>query len=408
ILTSGVTSSCASLWLDPVGERLSLETLDVSGLSQEAAETQTLALLRDLPGRLAPENGRMVVGAWVERGLGQRPVLLLVIHHLSVDGVSWRILLEDLGHLTSGRMLPDRTHSVRDWSDYLVREAYSLKRRDELAIWKAIASGAGSLPCDAQLSKEKNVVGVVSHYESSLASVEMERLFASTAVYKAGVDDLLLTALGLALYGWRRDYYGREDAPLLVELEGHGREGGESGLDLSRTVGWFTSVYPVRLDFEAIDLDAAFEGEAAAGYALRMMKEELRRTSDRGLGYGLLRWLNEETGAELSRLPQAEIAFNYLGRFESSRQQEGQLDRRDANWRLLQNGLVGGEDDPQRQRFHLIDVNAVLDGSGCLRIGWTYNPEAHQEVSIQDLADRYSRALVALTKHCQEAPLDQR
>ncbi|MFM9163392.1 MAG: condensation domain-containing protein, partial [Methylocystis sp.] len=186
------------------------------------------------------------------------------------------------------------------------------------------------------------------------------------------------------------------------------REVGESGLDLSRTVGWFTSVYPVRLDFEAIDLDAAFEGDAAAGYALRKMKEELRRTSDRGLGYGLLRWLNEETGAELSRLPQAEIAFNYLGRFESSRQQANPSDAHDATWRLFGDGLVGGEDDPGRQRFHLIDVNAVLDGNGCLRINWTYHPDAHAEASIQDLAERYAHALVALTKHCQEAPLDQR
>ncbi|MFM9153980.1 MAG: condensation domain-containing protein, partial [Methylocystis sp.] len=253
-----------------------------------------------------------------------------------------------------------------------------------------------------------NVVGAVRHYESSLASVEMERLFASTSVYRAGIDDLLLTALGLALYGWRRDYYDLEDGPLLVDLEGHGREVGESGLDLSRTVGWVTSVYPVRVDFDGIDLDVAFEGEAAAGYALRLMKEELRRTSDRGLGYGLLRWLNAETGEELSGLPQAEIAFNYLGRFESSRQQEGQLDRRDARWRLLQSGLVGGEDDPQRQRFHLLDVNALLDGSGCLRINWTYHPDAHQDASIQDLAERYSRALTALARHCQEAPLDQR
>ncbi|NBT97478.1 MAG: hypothetical protein EBT43_06660, partial [Methylocystaceae bacterium] len=89
-------------------------------------------------------------------------------------------------------------------------------------------------------------------------------------------------------------------------------------------------------------------------------------------------------------------------------QQEGQLDRRDASWRLLQSGLVGGEDDPQRQRFHLIDVNAVLDGSGCLRINWTYHPEAHREGSIRDLAERYHHALVALARHCQEAPLEQR
>ncbi|MFM8646895.1 MAG: condensation domain-containing protein, partial [Methylocystis sp.] len=412
ILAGGVTSSRSSLWLDPLGERVSLERLDVSGLSLEAGEEKISALLRDLPGRLDPQNGRMVVGAWVERAAGERALLLLVIHHLSVDGVSWRILLEDLEHATSGRILPARTHSIRDWSDYLVKEASSPKRRDELATWKAVVSGAGLLPCDAQLSKEKNVIGAMRHYESSLASVEMERLFASTSVYRTGIDDLLLTALGLALYGWRRDYYGlrgaTSSAPLLVDLEGHGREVGESGLDLSRTVGWFTSVYPVRLDFDGIDLAAAFEGEAAAGYALRQMKEELRRTSDRGLGYGVLRWLNDETRGEVSRLPQAEIAFNYLGRFEGTRQQANPSDAHDANWRLLRSGLVGGEDDPGRQRFYLIDVNAVLDGSGSLRINWSYHPDAHAEASIQDLARRYHDALVALTKHCQEAPLDQR
>ncbi|NBT97527.1 MAG: hypothetical protein EBT43_06910, partial [Methylocystaceae bacterium] len=184
----------------------------------------------------------------------------------------------------------------------------------------------------------------------------------------------------------------------------HGREVGESGLDLSRTVGWFTSIYPVRLDFDMIDLDAAYEGKAAAGYALRVMKEELRRSSDRGLGYGLLRWLNEATREELSHLPQAQIAFNYLGRFEGS----GEDKKKHSDWRLLQEGLVGGEDDPARQRFHLLEVNAVLDGSGSLRITWGYNPKAHQEASIADLAQRYSHALNALTKHCQSAPLYQR
>ncbi|NBT22859.1 MAG: hypothetical protein EBT10_06000, partial [Methylocystaceae bacterium] len=191
---------------------------------------------------------------------------------------------------------------------------------------------------------------------------------------------------------------------MIFYLEGHGREVGESGLDLSRTVGWFTSIYPVRLDFDAIDLDAAYEGKAAAGYALRLMKEELRRSSDRGLGYGLLRWLNETTREELSHLPQAQIAFNYLGRFEGVGQEADHAE----GWRLSQTGLVGGEDDPARQRFHLLDVNAVLDGSGQLRINWSYHPEAHQEGSISDLAQRYQKALVALARHCQEAPLEQR
>ncbi|MFM7053105.1 MAG: condensation domain-containing protein, partial [Bacteroidota bacterium] len=407
-VTPDVTSSCASLWLDPVGERVRLERLDVSGLSKAAGEKKIAALLRGLPGRLDPAKGRMVAGGWVERGAGERSLLLLVIHHLSIDGVSWRVLLEDLGHLTSGGALPGRTHSIRDWSDYLVQEARSQHRLAELATWQAVASDAVPLPCDSVISQARNVVGATHHYESVLSSGEMERLFASTSVYKVGIDDLLLTALGLALYGWRRDYYGSRgvetSGPILVDLEGHGREVGESGLDLSRTVGWFTSIYPVRLDFDMIDLDAAYEGKAAAGYALRVMKEELRRTTDRGLGYGLLRWLNEETGEELSRLPLAQIAFNYLGRFEGS----GEDKKKHSDWRLLQDGLVGGEDDPARQRFHLLDVNAVLDGRGQLRIGWSYNPEAHQEGSIRDLAQRYQQALIALVRHCQDAPLEQR
>ncbi|NDD17045.1 MAG: hypothetical protein EB092_08590, partial [Chitinophagia bacterium] len=407
-VVSDVTSSCASLWLDPVGESVRLETLDVSGLSKAVGEEKIAALLRCLPGRLDAAKGRMVAGGWVDRGADERSLLLLVIHHLSIDGVSWRVLLEDLGHLTSGDALPGRTHSIRDWSDYLVQEARSQHRLAELATWQAVASNTVSLPCDSVISQARNVIGAIRHYESLLSSGEMERLFASTSVYKVGIDDLLLTALGLALYGWRRDYYGSRGAetsgPILVDLEGHGREVGESGLDLSRTVGWFTSIYPVRLDFDMIDLDAAYEGKAAAGYALRVMKEELRRTTDRGLGYGLLRWLNEETGEELSRLPQAQIAFNYLGRFEGS----GEDKKKHSDWRLLQEGLVGGEDDPARRRFHLLDVNAVLDGSGQLRIGWSYNPEAHQEGSIRDLAQRYQQVLVALVRHCQDAPLEQR
>jgi len=138
------------------------------------------------------------------------------------------------------------------------------------------------------------------------------------------------------------------------------------------------------------------------------MKEELRRTTDRGLGYGILRWLNEETGAELSALPQAEILFNYLGRFESARQQDNKKDKSDAGWRLSQAGLVGGRDNPDRRRFHLIDVNAAIDGSGSLAIGWSYHPQAHSQEAITDLAARFNEALEAIAHHCHDKALDQR
>jgi non-ribosomal peptide synthase protein (TIGR01720 family) len=188
---------------------------------------------------------------------------------------------------------------------------------------------------------------------------------------------------------------------LLVDLEGHGREVGDSGLDLTRTVGWFTSVYPVRLDLEGLDLQQALGSGAAMGQAIGRIKESLRRTPDRGIGYGMLRWLNESTKQDLMALPQAQIAFNYLGRFERS-------DSGAQGWGLLDQVLVGGQDDPNRRRFHLIDVNSAVDGSGALCIDWGYHPKAHEAQAIEDLAQRFGQALEALTAHCLHTPLAQR
>ncbi|MBU3731947.1 MAG: amino acid adenylation domain-containing protein, partial [Beijerinckiaceae bacterium] len=408
----GSTDSSVSFWLDS-GEppRLTLETLDVSRLSSDEGEERIKSALDNLPEVLDPASGRMVAGVWVERGKTRRPILLLAIHHLSVDGVSWRILIEDLEHLAAGRSLPGRTHSVRDWSNYLLQEAHSSTRLSELTLWRDIARDASSIPSETTIDAHQNTLGVARLYESRLPSRTLERLLSATLVYRAGIDDLLLASLGLALFAWRRDYYGLKgsmaSAPLLVDLEGHGRESEQSQLDLTRTVGWFTSAYPVRLDFGCLDLDAALKGEAAAGYAIRIIKEELRQTKDRGLGYGILRWLNDDTAEELSALPRAEILFNYLGRFESVRQQDGR-DESGEGWRLSQEGLVGGRDNPNRRRFHLIDVNAAIDGSGALVVKWVYHPQAHSQGAIIDLASRFNEALETIARHCQDSALEQR
>jgi nonribosomal peptide synthetase CepB len=114
--------------------------------------------------------------------------------------------------------------------------------------------------------------------------------------------------------------------------------------------------------------------------------------------------LNEETGRELSGLPQAQIVFNYLGRFEGSGEGNKNLD----GWRLFETGLVGGEDDQARRRHHLIEVNAAIDGSGSLAINWGYHPRAHRQVAIADLALRFNEMLETLARHCHEAPLRQK
>jgi non-ribosomal peptide synthase protein (TIGR01720 family) len=402
------TEGGVQFWLDAPegGERFELEVLDVSEQSQPEASAQTQAALRGLPARLEMTRGQMMAGVWVQRAQGQRAVLLLAVHHLVVDGVSWRVLLEDLDHLTAGRALPARTHSMRDWAQYLAAQAHSAKRLGEMAVWREVLSGAAPLPSEGQVRAEDNVVGQVRHHESFVSAKVLEQLISATAVYRAGIDDLLLTALGLAVYGWRRGFYGQQGqagkGALLVDLEGHGRESEDSQLDLTRTVGWFTSAHPVRLDLEGLDVDEALQGGASAGLALRRMKEGLRRTGDRGLGYGMLRWLNAQTRETLEALPHAQMAFNYLGRFERTQQSQGE------GWQLSDNVLVGGEDDPKRRRLHLLEVNAGIDGSGALGIGWGYHPGAHSQAAVVDLAGRFSQALEALVRHCHETPLAQR
>ncbi|MBT3768676.1 MAG: hypothetical protein HOF85_02280, partial [Acidiferrobacteraceae bacterium] len=396
-------------WLDAAAPdaQFELEMLDLSGQSGPTAELQMQAALGALPARLDPHGGRMMAGVWVQRDGGQRGVLLLAVHHLVVDGVSWRVLLEDLDHLTAGRALPGRTHSMRDWAQYLEAQSRSGKRLAELAIWREVVSGAVLLPSEGEVLAEHNVIGEVLHHESRVSAKLLEQLLSATAVYRAGIDDLLLTALGLAVYGWRRDFYGvrGDTGALLIDLEGHGRESEDSELDLTRTVGWFTSAHPVRVDFEGFDLDQALQGGVSAGLALRAMKEGLRRTSDRGLGYGILRWFNPQTRQALAGLPQAQMAFNYLGRFERS---EDSAQQAGEGWKLSDNVLVGGQDDPKRRRHHLLEVNAGIDGSGALGIGWGYHPGAHSQASVVDLAERFNQALEAIARHCHETPLLQK
>ena len=140
------------------------------------------------------------------------------------------------------------------------------------------------------------------------------------AAFHGGVNDVLLAGLAVAVAAWR-DRRGQPGTSVLVDVEGHGREPGEAGpdVDLSRTVGWFTSIYPVRLDSGTVALAEVVAGGPAAGEVVRRVKEQVRAVPGDGLGYGLLRYLNPETGPVLAGLPVPQIGFNYLGRFGGAR-----------------------------------------------------------------------------------------
>ena len=196
-----------------------------------------------------------------------------------------------------------------------------------------------------------------------------------------------------------------------------GREEIASDLDLSRTVGWFTSLYPVRLDPSALspnalspsapspsalDLDDALAGGPALGGALKAIKEQLRALPDNGLGYGLLRYLNPQTAATLAALPAPQIGFNYLGRFAGHfpgvrlRAPDGRRRRRArGRWPL-------GGGDPALALAHAVEINALTldgaDGPG-LSATWTWAPALIDEAMVRDLAQGWFRALAALARH---------
>ncbi|RSS49757.1 condensation domain-containing protein, partial [Streptomyces sp. WAC06614] len=247
--------------------------------------------------RLAPDAGVMVQVVWFE----QARRLLVMAHHLVVDGVSWRVLLPDLAQAYAGGELEPVGTSFRRWAEQLT----ALDRSAELPLWTQQLTGDDPRLGVRALDPAVDTADTVRHLSLTLPSQVTGALLTEVAAkYRATVNDVLLTGFALAVSRWREGA-GTE---VLVDLEGHGREAVVEGADVSRTVGWFTSMFPVRLD--------AGTG-SDLGRSLKAVKEQLHALPDNGIGYGLLRHTgtHPEAAAALAALPAPQIGFNYLGRF---------------------------------------------------------------------------------------------
>ncbi|MEU0648292.1 amino acid adenylation domain-containing protein [Streptomyces umbrinus] len=278
------------------------------------------AELDDAVGRLDPEAGTMADFVWfaAESGAGR---LLVVLHHLVVDGVTWRILMSDFAEawqqVRSGRTpeLPGVGTSARRWAAALESEALSPHREAELAFWQEMLQAPNPPLGTRAFDPAVDVMSTVDTVRVQLSAEVTEAVLTKLpAAFKGTGTDVLLAALALAMNRWRG-----ADRSTLVRLEGHGREEEVvPGADLSRTVGWFTSMYPARVDVRGVDLADVLAGGPAAGRAIKLVKEQLRGIPDKGIGYGLLRHLNPETAAQLADLPVPQLGFNYLGRISDA------------------------------------------------------------------------------------------
>ncbi|MQY25999.1 non-ribosomal peptide synthase/polyketide synthase [Nocardia aurantia] len=296
-----------------------LHRVEATGADTMAAELEAAV------GRLAPAAGAMVQFVWFDAGPDRRGRLGIVAHHLAVDGVSWRILLPELASawqaVSSGAAPAPAVPgtSLRRWAHALAEEARRPRRVAELDWWRSVSAGPDPMLGSRPLDPAVDVMATTEHVEVRIPVADTDILLAALpAAFHGGVEDGLLAALAAAVTRWR-DLRGRGADSVLIRLEGHGREEHVvPGAELSNTVGWFTSMFPIRLRAGATGWDDLCAGGADAGALFKAVKEQLRALPDKGIGYGLLRYLNPETAIVLQEFPTGQIGFNYLGRFTSA------------------------------------------------------------------------------------------
>ncbi|OLD63512.1 MAG: hypothetical protein AUI47_08965 [Acidobacteria bacterium 13_1_40CM_2_68_5] len=366
-------------WNAPPGAAVPFEAVDLTALPPETRTAAMEQAAAGLQRRLDLERGPLLRSALFTLGpdLGAR--LLIVIHHLVVDGVSWRILLEDLNtvyrQLERGDSiaLPAKTTSYRRWAEGLAEYARKAPIDRELDFWLTAARREiGRLPVERPGADDSEglarvVTNVFTEDETRALLQELP------AAWHTEVNDVLLTALARTVSEWT----GRRT--VLLDLEGHGREEILDDVDLSRTVGWFTTIKPVVL---------VVEDERGPGGALKSIKEQLRALPARGIGYGLLRYLrDDEAGALLRALPRAQISFNYLGQFDASVPES-------SPFRFAPES-TGPVVSPRGRRTHLLEVGGYV-ASGRLRVSWKYGGKVHSRATIRGLARRFETALRSL------------
>ncbi|MFC8198280.1 amino acid adenylation domain-containing protein [Streptomyces sp. NPDC057298] len=377
------------------------------GVWDQEWQQQADAELNAATGRLDTAAGVVAQFVWFDPTDASVPGrLLIVLHHLVVDGVSWRILLPDLAEawqqVREGRtpQLPATGTSVRRWTHALLDEARSPARTAEMDLWRSVLEGPDPLLGARPLDPAVDLLSTQEQFTVRLPVAVTEALLTRVpAAFHGGVNDGLLAALAMAVAKWRRGR-GIEESSTLIKLEGHGREQEVvPGADLSSTVGWFTSMFPVRLETAGFDLDEAFAGGPAAGGVIKAVKEQLLAVPDKGLGFGLLRYLNEETGAELARHSTGQIGFNYLGRFSSADMPEN---LRGLGFTQVTDLDLAADLDADMPAMSSVEINsAVIDTDLGAQldavIGFPTGLLSRAEV--QELADLWCQALHALTRH---------
>ncbi|MBV6760974.1 non-ribosomal peptide synthetase [Rhodococcus opacus] len=350
---------------------------------------------------LNPAAGVMLQVVFFDFGPDRQGRVFAAVHHLVVDGVSWRILVPDLAsaarQIAAGRpvALEPAGTSFRGWATGLVEAAASDRVTAAWPVWEAAVNAAEPALGHRPLDRTRDTVASARSVEVHVpADVTAQVLTTVPAAFRAGVNDVLLTALAVAVASVRGGTLVR------VNLEGHGREEQVvPGADISRTVGWFTSLYPVALDLSSLDPADVLAGGPAAGLALRRVKESLRSVPDNGIGFGLLSRLNPEYTGRFDDYRPPSVMFNYLGRMTLG-------ENTDGAWSgAPEADALGGTVDPGTPLDHVLDVNAITEDTAdgpVLSCVFTAADAVLDADDAARIADVWVEALTALARHAAD------
>ncbi|MEO5875094.1 MAG: AMP-binding protein, partial [Streptosporangiaceae bacterium] len=383
---------------EPGSRQAAVTRVDIAGLDGDALRQALAATAAQARAELDPAAGVMTQLTWLDAG-GSSGLLLFTAHHLVVDGVSWRIVLPDLVAALAGLDLQPVSTSFRRWAQRLAAEASEPARTAELALWSEIAATPDPVLGRRALDPSADTFGTAGHLTVTLPAEITEPLLSTVpAAFHGRVNDVLLTGLALAVAEWRTRRGVAASSAVVLELEGHGREEIIPGVDLSRTSGWFTSIFPVRVDAGQLEWAEVEAAGQAVGTAIKRVKEQLRDIPDNGIGYGLLRHVNAETGTDLAKFTTPQLAFNYLGRVTAAE---------DADWSPAAAELseaLGGGHDPALGLPHAIEVNChTRDAAGSeLSATWSWAGALFEPGEIEELAGLWFTALTALTRHVEQ------
>ncbi|WP_345759415.1 amino acid adenylation domain-containing protein [Bacillus sp. PBIB1] len=359
-----------------------LYSLDIWDLSEtDTWEREIEDEVAALQQRMDIEKGPLLKAGWFKTRSGD--YLFITVHHLAVDGVSWRILLEDLSaaytHAVKGQpvQLPPKTDSFKQYAVRLSEYAKSSKLMREEEYWRFIEEEtAAGLPYEKPQhqtgadSIRQTVSFTLTEEETSVLLQQVNR------AYHTDTQDILLTAAALALRDWTGG--GR----LRIAMEGHGREHIMPELDISRTVGWFTSMYPV-----LIDLNTA---GAELGTAVKTVKDTLGRIPDKGIGYGILKYMTPPEQKTIRFRQAPEISFNYLGQFNDTEDQHT----------FSLSGLASGHDiTPTWQREQAVEMSAMA-AQHKLHFSLSYPPSRFRKETMEQLLQTLQQYLRDIMAHC--------